>query len=183
MSATRRELVRTAGGVALAAPLLLRASDALAADTGDEATILGAVHLEQAAVVTYRTGATSGGLDAALTKTFITFAGQEQEHLDALIKQLQSLGGVVPPLPTPEQVKVGGKTVASLQSQAELLGFATDLELQTVAFYYKAQQSLRRAEFLQTTASIMANEGQHLVVLREALNRPPVPNAFEVGKA
>jgi hypothetical protein len=28
----------------------------------------------------------------------------------------------------------------------------------------------------------MASEGQHLAVLREALGRPPVPNAFETGQ-
>jgi hypothetical protein len=28
----------------------------------------------------------------------------------------------------------------------------------------------------------MANEGQHLVVLRQILHRPPLPNAFETGK-
>jgi hypothetical protein len=29
----------------------------------------------------------------------------------------------------------------------------------------------------------MANEAQHLVVLRQAVKRPPVPNAFEIGAA
>jgi len=29
----------------------------------------------------------------------------------------------------------------------------------------------------------MANEGQHLVVLRQAVKQDPVPNAFETGKA
>jgi rubrerythrin len=183
VTATRRQVVRTAGGAVLAAPLLARASAALAAATGDEETILGAVRLEQAAVVTYRTGASSGGLDGPATKLFITVAGQEQAHLDAVTKQLQTLGGVVPPLPTPEQVKLGSAMLAGLTTQAQLLGFAADLEQQTIAAYYEAQQALRRAEFLQTTASIMANEGQHLALLRQAMNRPPVPSAFETGKA
>ena len=55
-------------------------------------------------------------------------------------------------------------------------------ETNAIAAYYEAQQSLRRAEFLQTTAAIMANEGQHLALLREALHREPVPNAFETGQ-
>jgi hypothetical protein len=35
---------------------------------------------------------------------------------------------------------------------------------------------------LKTGAQIMADEGQHLVVLREALGRNPAPNAFETGQ-
>jgi len=54
--------------------------------------------------------------------------------------------------------------------------------MNAIAAYYEAQQSLRRAEFLQTAAAIMANEGQHLALLREALHREPVPNAFETGQ-
>ena len=52
-----------------------------------------------------------------------------------------------------------------------------------LAAYYQAHQKLRGAKLLRTTARIMASEGQHLVVLRQALGRDPVPNAFETGAA
>ena len=58
-------------------------------------------------------------------------------------------------------------------------GSSEALAKSVVANYFA--ESLRQQ--LQTTAEIMANEGQHLVVLREALHRPPVPSAFEIGKA
>ena len=47
----------------------------------------------------------------------------------------------------------------------------------------RASRSCASAALLRTTAQIMASEGQHLVVLRQALGRDPVPNAFETGAA
>ncbi len=62
------------------------------------------------------------------------------------------------------------------------LVFAVELETAAVGAYYDAHQRLEDAKLLQAGASIMANEGQHLVVLRQLLGRSPVPNAFETGK-
>jgi hypothetical protein len=61
--------------------------------------------------------------------------------------------------------------------------FAIQLELMAVAAYYDASRMLRQARLLQTSVQIMANEGQHLVVLRQALGKEAVRNAFENGKA
>ena len=181
---TRRDALRNAGGVALAAsaaPLLVGVRTAFAAASGDEETMLGAVRLEQGLVVAYRAlqGSSALGAAAALARHF---GDQEQAHLDAVSKQLQALGGVVPALPAPNTVKAGREALTDLHTQAQLLAFAGALESNAIAAYYEAQQSLRRAEFLQTTAAIMANEGQHLALLREALHRPPVPDAFETGR-
>jgi rubrerythrin len=183
--ATRRETLRQAGGVALvasAAPLLLAVRDAFAAATGDEEILLGAVRLEQGLVVAYRTLAASNALDARAAALARHFGDQEQEHLDAVSKQLQSLGGVVPSEPAPDVVKAGREALSAVHGQAALLAFAGALETNAIAAYYEAQQALRRDEFLQTTAAIMANEGQHLALLREALGREPVPDAFETGQ-
>jgi hypothetical protein len=182
---TRRDALRNAGGVALAAsaaPLLLGVRTAFAATTGDEETMLRAVRLEQGLVVAYRTLAASTALDPAAVALARHFGDQERAHLDAVTKQLQLLGGAVPALPAPDTVKAGRAAVTDLHSQPELLAFAAALETNAIAAYYEAQQSLRRAELLQTTAAIMANEGQHLAVLRESLHRPAVPNAFETGQ-
>jgi transposase len=96
-------------------------------------------------------------------------------------KQLQTLGGVVPQEPSPDMVKAAGQAITGVHGQDALLAFAGALETSAIGAYYEAQQNLRRDEFLQTTAAIMANEGQHLALLREALKRPPVPSAFETG--
>jgi rubrerythrin len=61
--------------------------------------------------------------------------------------------------------------------------FAIALEESAVAAYYDAHQKLKDPKLLQAGASIMANEGQHLVVLRSVAKKNPVPNAFETGKA
>jgi len=182
---TRRDALRRAGGVALAAsaaPLLVAVRDAFAAAGGDEEILRGAVRLEQGLVVTYRTLAASDDLDTRAGALARHFGDQEQQHLDVLSKELQTLGGVVPSEPAADLVKAGREALTGVHGQAPLLAFAGALEQNAIAAYYEAQQALQRDEFLQTTAAIMANEGQHLAVLREALGRPPVPDAFETGQ-
>jgi Ferritin-like domain len=185
-AATRRDALRQAGGAALAAaatPLLVGVREAFAKAQGDEDIMLGAVRLEQSLVVTYGALVDSGSLDARASDLARRFGDQEQQHLDAVTKSLQNLGGVVPADPAPGAVKAAGQALTDVHTQPALLAFAGALESAAIGAYYEAQQALQRAEFLQTTASIMANEGQHLALLREAMNRPPVPNAFETGRS
>jgi rubrerythrin len=182
--ATRREALRRAGGAALvasAAPLLVAVRDAFAAAGGDEEILRGAVRLEQGLAVTYRTLAASGDLDARARALARHFGDQEQQHLDVVSTELQTLGGVVPSEPGADLVKAGREALTGVRGQPALLAFAGALEENAIAAYYEAEQALQRDEFVQTTAAIMANEGQHLALLREALGRAPVPNAFETG--
>jgi len=182
---TRRDALRRAGGVALAAsaaPMLVGVRDAFAAARGDEQILRGAVRLEQGLVVTYRTLVASGDLDARAGALARHFGDQEQQHLDVVSKELQTLGGAVPSEPAADLVKAGREALTGVDGQAALLAFAGALEQNAIAAYYEAQQGLQRDEFLRTTAAIMANEGQHLALLREALGRAPVPNAFETGR-
>jgi rubrerythrin len=72
--------------------------------------------------------------------------------------------------------------MGALKSQADVANFAIELELAAVAAYYDAQRKLVEGKLLQTTASIMANEAQHLVVLRQAAKQDPVPDAFVTGE-
>ena len=184
--ATRRDAMRrgiAVGGTLLAAtsiPLLLRVRNAFAQSEGDgDAGILtAAIGLEQTAVVAYDTAAASGLLDAATTKVAEKFRDQEQEHADALKTALEELGGTAPSPPKPEDVE----GLSGLESQADVANFAIELETMAVAAYYDAHQKLEDVKLLQTGASIMANEGQHLVVLRQAVKKDPVPNAFETGE-
>lgn len=177
---TRREAIGT-GGLILAAatvPALIAAGDALAEATNDVAILEGAAGLEQTAVVAYTSAVSGGLLDPATTRVARLFAKQEQEHLDALTAALKPLGGKVPPAPKPADVK----GLSQAKTAADILTFAIALEEMAVAAYYQAQQQLQDGRLLQTGASIMANEGQHLVVLRTAAGKPPVPNAFETGE-
>lgn len=185
--ATRRDAVRRGlafGGAALAAssiPLLLGVRNAFAKADGDAAILEKAVGLEQTAVFTYTAAVATGKLGGPATAVAKLFAKQEQEHLDGLSAALKDLGGALP-VPPKAVADIAGLTAAA-RSAKGILSFAIELETMALAAYYDAHKKLSDAKLLQTGAQIMANEGQHLVVLRTALGRNPVPNAFETGVA
>jgi rubrerythrin len=164
---------------AASAPALLGARTALAAADDDARILAAAIRLEQSAVVVYATAATSGLLGPRLEAVARRFRDQEQEHADALTAALRQIGGR-PPLP-PRPAQIAG--LRALRTREQVLSFAVDLELEAVAAYYEAHQKLADPALLRTGAQIMANEGQHLVVLRQALGRQPLPDAFETGQA
>jgi hypothetical protein len=184
--ATRREAMRRGilgGGAVVAAatiPTLLRVSGAFAQAEDDAAILEGAIGLEQTAVVAYDTAYRSGLLEKPLAAAARLFRDQEQEHADGLTQALEGLGGMAPAPPEPGDVK----GLSSLQSQDAVLRFAVELENMAVIAYIDAQMKLQSPDLLKTGAQIMANEGQHLVVLRQALGASPaasVPSAFEAG--
>lgn len=184
---SRRDLVRrglTASGLAVAAasiPTLLGVRNAFAQATDDASIVTGAVGLEQTAVFAYTAAAGTGKLDAASKAVALHFRDQEQEHVDALTTALKSLGGTAPPKPTSVDDVKG--LAAAAGSADGIVKFAIALEEMAVAAYYDAHQKLKDAKLLQAGASIMANEGQHLVILRTVAKQNPVPNAFETGQA
>jgi rubrerythrin len=183
--ATRRDAVRrglVAGGAVIGAalvPALLSVREAFAAARTDAAILASAIRLENTAVAAYAAAVKTGVLTPQFRRTAALFGRQEAEHAAALTAALKGLGGT-PPTGT------DAKLLAPLQgarSQKQVAEFAVQLETMAVAAYYDASKMLRQARLLQTSAQIMANEGQHLVVLRQALGKDPVPNAFENGKA
>lgn len=182
--ATRRDAMRRGialGGAVLAAtsiPALLKVRTAFAQANGDAAILEAAIGLEQTAVVAYDTAATSGLLDDTVTGVAELFRDQEQEHADGLIAALEDLGGTAPKPPAPEDIDGLG----NLQSQADVASFAIELETMAVAAYYDAHGQLKDEALLRTGASIMANEAQHLVVLRQAIGENPSPDAFVTGE-
>jgi rubrerythrin len=184
--ATRRDAVRrslTAAGAVLGAalvPALLSARQAFAAGGQDDAGILAsAIRLENTAVAAYAAAVQSGALTPQLRRTAALFGRQEAEHAAALTAALKNMGGT-PPAGTDAKLLAPLK---SARSQKQIVQFAIELETMVVAAYYDAAKTLRQAHLLQTSAQIMSNEGQHLVVLRQALGQNPVPHAFETGKA
>ena len=52
-----------------------------------------------------------------------------------------------------------------------------------IAAAYAAVQKIDDEESLRVVAQVMAGDGQSLALLRQSMNRPPVPDAFETGKA
>ena len=182
---SRRDLLRRGiaiGGAALAAatvPTLLGVRDAFAAAEDDGAILRAAVDLEQKAAFAYATVAGGGVLDQRVKAVARRFGAQETEHADALSTALGGFGGGPPAKPASGRDVKG---LDGLKSQRAVLRFAVELEQMAIAAYYDAHRKLRDARLLQTAASIMADEGQHLVVLRQALGQDPVPTAFPHGR-
>jgi rubrerythrin len=181
----RRDLLRrgvvlgglTAGAAGL--PALLAVGRASAA-AGDDAQVLeGAIRLEQTAVLAYATMARSPRLVPAVARVARDFRRQDQRHADALITALARLGGTPPAKPT----HVPGLPAALAGGQTAMLRFALALEEVAVGTYHDASRRLDDSKLLQTAVSIMANQGQHLVVLRRTLGEDPVPSAFATGRA
>jgi hypothetical protein len=179
---SRRDLARRAGGAMLGASLVLHARSAFASTTSDADVIAGAVGLEQVAVFAYQAALDSKLLDAPTTQTARLLQSHEEAHRDNLLAVLRGLGGTAPAPPTSPASNPLLAPLTKARSQTDIVTFAIGLETAIVAAYYDAAGKLQAAALLRTAAEIMGNEGQHLVVLRTALGRPPVPGAFETGK-
>jgi len=157
MSPSRRELLRAGRGVAAAAPLT-RAAPAAAQERSDGDLLRGLLGVEQEAALVYGTLRPGPPVPARL------FREQSREHARGLGIALRNRGGREPRPPA----RVGRASPAH----------ALELELQALAAYHRAVGELGDASLLPTLASIMANHGQHAVVLRQALRRDPLPSAF-----
>jgi ferritin-like protein len=185
----RRALLRRGfglGGAALAAssiPLLWWVRTAFADSKADAAILEKAITLERVAVLAYETAIDSRLLSASVLRIARRVRAHEQAHADALTTALTNLGSGTPPAP-PRGVADVDKVAEGLgdvKSQADIVTFAIELEMATVAAYFDAHAKLAEPRLLQTAASIMACEGQHLVALRRAAGKDPVPQAFETG--
>jgi hypothetical protein len=184
----RRELLRRGlglGGAAIAAstiPLLVAVRDAFAATETDATLLEKAITLERTTVLAYDQIIGDALLAARELKLAGVLRGHERQHADTLTKALTDLGGTPPVAPVGvEAVDKVVKGVQDLRTQPQILGFLIELETAAVAAYYDAQAKFIEAKLLQSGASIMAAEGQHLVVLRQAAKRPAVPGAIETG--
>ncbi len=185
----RRELLRRGfalGGAAIAAssiPLLLSVRNAFAESTGDAAILEKTIDLEQISVIAYDTAIASGLLSPGVLRIARRFREHERQHAATMTTALTDLGGAPPARPEGiADVDEVVKGLGDVTSQADVANFAIELETASVAAYHDAQSKLIETRLLQTSASIMANEGQHLVVLRTIVGAKPVPNAFETGK-
>jgi rubrerythrin len=176
VNVTRRQLLLAAA----AAPALIRTPAALAKGTDQAAVLESAVRLEQEATFAYAAIAESEGA-GELAPIARLFAEQEQEHADALVRALRDRGTSAPPKPT-DEADVPGLARALAGDMRELTAFAAGLETRALAAYYDAHARLEAPELLSTVASIMGNEAQHLVVLRQALGSTPVTEAFVTGR-
>lgn len=158
MSLSRRDLARRAallcGGLAFA-----RSPSALAQGGGDSELIELELVLERRLAGLYgRAGFAAAEL----------FGEHCREHVRGLELALRNRGG---------RPKGGGTAPSGAADAAAALR----LETEAVAACYRATGEVRDGRLLPAFAAIMASHGQHLVVLREALGRDPIPTALETG--
>ena len=182
----RRAFLATAA-VAAAAP-----AAALAArePRGEVGILQDALELELLAVYVYDAGIKSGLLDPSLVATIGGLREHEQQHADAIGASLEALGGGRPPAPkTPEDADAvltrrgAAGRLTAVSTRDDFFALAHEVEMLQVAGYVQAAGDLGDVRLIQTTASIAAAQGAHLVVLRDLLGRELVPVALETGRA
>jgi hypothetical protein len=107
------------------------------------------------------------------------FRAQEQEHVDATIKALRGIGATAEPTPEPLDT-------SKLTSTHDRLDFLYEVESATIDEELSAISKLEAAWPRSLLASTVANQAQHLTLLRQALGAGPlasVPVPFENGTA
>jgi hypothetical protein len=117
------------------------------------------------------------GLGGPALATARRFRVQEQEHIDAILKALRLLGEAAEP--AAETIDATG-----LKSEAEYLNFLYELESATIAAELTAIARLTSPTARSILATTVANQGQHLVLLRRELGakgQETVPAPFEAG--
>ena len=115
------------------------------------------------------------GADLALARKF---GAQEQEHADASTKMLRGLGADA----EPEEETI---EVQELKTRRDALAFLYEMESTTIDEELSALGLLHLSWPRPELASMVANQSQHLVLIRRALGAAPletVPQAFETGE-
>jgi rubrerythrin len=145
--------------------------------TGNDVEVVAALlQLERDAVRIYE--AAQGRVDGALGRLTRRILDQERAHARGLARSLRRLGESPPSEPG---AQIPGLEGALARGPRAFAGFASRHEADIVAAYLQALERLRRPGLRSPVASILANEGQHLSLLREELGGNPVPRAFETG--
>lgn len=132
-----------------------------------------AIAAEHEAVAAYALGASSGLLSSATAKVAVAFQGHHKEHIEALAKAVEQLGGI-----PADARKEYAFPVAELTDEAAVLQFAAKLERGAVSAYAGAIPLFDNRDLSLAAASILADEAMHWAVLRGALGLDPVPGAF-----
>jgi hypothetical protein len=146
---------------------------ALATPSGaDEAVLAGLAGLEDTAVQAYQAALAGGRLDAATASSAQRFLAHETAHRD----RVNGLLGGAPPRPATANLVAA---VRKASTQNAVLAALVAVENAVVAGYSDAFGKLTDTGVLEALGEIMANEGQHLAVLRTAAGQAATPNPFE----
>jgi hypothetical protein len=151
-------------------PHRLHVADAVA--DRDVMLLNGLLVLERRAIAAYTASIPLlGGRDQRAATAFLR---QELAHAGMLLAQIQRVGG-------PASRRAASYPLGEPGSRRALLGLLHELERAQVAGYVEAIGQLTPGVLRQTVAAILADDAQHVSVLRSALGLAPVPSAFVTG--
>jgi Ferritin-like domain len=185
-AASRRALLSSAGATLAGVAALTLAGCGRQAKAGHEAVkkakppiqqadidILGGLlRLERRTVAAYTAG---GPLltrpDALMARQFLD---EELQHTGELLSLITAAGGIG--APRPASFDLGHPT-----SDAEVLALLHSLERAQIVAYLAAIPRLSPGPVRAAVASILANDAQHLAVLRLTQGLNPAPSAFVSG--
>ena len=131
------------------------------------------LHLERKGIAAYIAGTPL--LAPATIKAGKLFLNDELSHAGALAGLIRAAGGK-PVKPAPSY------DLGHPRNSQEVLALLHEIEQAQISAYLAALPRLAPASVKQSVASIMANDAQHLTVVRAALGRTAVPSAFVTGR-
>lgn len=180
-ASSRRGLLRAAGAGVAGLIVAGCGSQSLRAQVHNSAPVLGTdvdllnqlLHLEHVGIAAYTAGTPL--LPPAVTKAGELFLNDELAHAGALAGLVRAAGGK-PIKPAPSY------PLGHPRTSQEVLQLLHTIENMQISAYLGAIAMLAPGSVKQSVASIMANDAQHVAVVRVALGQPAVPSAFVTGK-
>jgi hypothetical protein len=144
--------------------------------TSPDADVLGAVlSRQEGAIAAF--GHVIPALPPRLAHLAAYFRAQEQEHVDAVLKAMR--GAKIPAEPSPEAIDLGEP-----KTDRDRLVFLYEVESATIEEELSAIGKLETTSIGSLLAATVADQAQHLTLLRQALGAGPlgsVPAPFEAG--
>jgi len=141
--------------------------------TNDVDLLNGLLHLEHVAIAAYTAGIPL--LDQPTAKAGQLFLNDEISHAGDVAGLVREAGGK-PIKPAPSYA------LGHPRTSEEVLMLLHSVENAQIAGYLNAIQRLEPGVVKQQVASILANDAQHVAVVRAALGRPAIPSAFVTGR-
>jgi len=138
---------------------------------GDIEVLNFALTLEYLEAAFYMEAAKIDGLSEESVKAVETFGDEEQQHVDALTKTIQDLGGK--PVAAP-MVDFG-----TLSNEKQFLKLAVTFEDLGVSAYNGAAPSIKSKEVLAAAGSIVQIEARHAARIRLLRGEMPAPLSFD----
>jgi len=178
---SRRGLLR-AGGVALAGIAAAGCgSKSLKAQVNNSAPLLSTdvdllnqlLDLEHKAIAAYT--AATPLLPSAVSQAGALFLNDELAHAGALAVWIEAADGI--PLDPAPSYDLGHP-----RTSQEVLALLHEIENAQLTAYLNAITRLEPGSVKSSIAAILANDAQHVAVVRAALHQPAVPSPFVTGR-